>query len=151
MRENCFIDTSVILKVIIENKVELLEKLSEYTLHTSTNVLEEAGFKIIITSVLEELKAERLSFFKIKDEFERGIGEKIIAGRLHILNFLKSRFIVLPIDEVVFDISKEIVEKFKLLPNDALIAATCKHHGINKIASFDEDFKRVDFLEVLEV
>ncbi|WP_230972195.1 PIN domain-containing protein [Archaeoglobus neptunius] len=43
-----------------------------------------------------------------------------------------------------------IIEKYKLLPNDALIAATCKHYGIKKIATFDEDFKRVDFLEVIE-
>ncbi|MEM4748175.1 MAG: PIN domain-containing protein [Archaeoglobaceae archaeon] len=31
------------------------------------------------------------------------------------------------------------------------MAATCKHYGIRKIATFDEDFKRVDFLEVLEL
>jgi hypothetical protein len=36
-------------------------------------------------------------------------------------------------------------------PNDALIAATCKHYGIRKIATFDEDFKRVDFLEIVRV
>ena len=41
-----------------------------------------------------------------------------------------------------------MMTKYKLLPNDALIAATCKHHGIKKIATFDPDFKRVDFLEV---
>ncbi|MEM0266718.1 MAG: PIN domain-containing protein [Archaeoglobaceae archaeon] len=44
-----------------------------------------------------------------------------------------------------------ILEEYRLLPNDALIAATCKHYGIKKIATFDEDFKRVDFLEVLEL
>jgi len=44
----------------------------------------------------------------------------------------------------------EIMSKFKLLPNDALIAATCRHYGIRKIATFDEDFRRVDFLEVVE-
>ena len=26
-------------------------------------------------------------------------------------------------------------------PNDALIAATCKHYGIKNIATFDSDFK----------
>lgn len=38
--------------------------------------------------------------------------------------------------------------KFHLLPNDALIAATCKFYGIKRIATFDKDFERVDFLEV---
>ncbi len=151
MRENCFIDTSVILKIIIENKVELLEGLSKYTLHTSTNVLEETSFKIIITSVLEEMNVERANFFKVKEKFEEGVGGKVIIGRLHILNFLKSRFIVLPVGDAIFDISKEIMKKYRLLPNDALIAATCKHYGIKKIATFDDDFKRVDFLEVVEI
>jgi len=41
------------------------------------------------------------------------------------------------------------MEKFRLLPNDALIAATC-HYGIRKIATFDEDFKRVDFIGVVK-
>jgi len=40
------------------------------------------------------------------------------------------------------------MKKYKLLPNDALIAATCKHRRINKIATFDSDFERVDFLEI---
>ncbi len=43
----------------------------------------------------------------------------------------------------------EIMNKYRLLPNDALIAAACKFYGIKKIATFDEDFKRVDFLEVV--
>ncbi|RLI81692.1 ribonuclease VapC, partial [Archaeoglobales archaeon] len=38
-----------------------------------------------------------------------------------------------------------------LLPNDSLIAATCKHYGIKKIATFDDDFKRVDFLEIVKM
>ncbi len=44
----------------------------------------------------------------------------------------------------------EIMCEYKLLPNDALIVATCRHYGIKKIATFDEDFKRVDFLEVIK-
>jgi len=44
----------------------------------------------------------------------------------------------------------EFVTNYKLLPNDALIAATCKHYGIKKIATFDEDFERVDFLEMVK-
>ena len=54
-------------------------------------------------------------------------------------------------DVVDFEIWIEILENYNLLPNDALIAATCKHHGIKKIATFDEDFKRVDFLEVVKI
>jgi predicted nucleic acid-binding protein len=51
----------------------------------------------------------------------------------------------------ILRLSKRISFEIKLLPNDALIAAACKHHGIRKIATFDPDFKRVDFLEVIEL
>ena len=43
----------------------------------------------------------------------------------------------------------EIMKNYKLLPNDALITLTCKHYGINVIATFDEDFKRVPCLKVV--
>jgi len=151
MREKCFIDTTIVLNVILEGKVNLLEKLSKYVLYTSVNVLEEAGFKIIISSVLEELGLDGANFYKIKDAFEKGCGEEVILNRLHTLNFLRSNLIVLSLEDTIFDASKKIIEKYRLLPNDALIAATCKHYGIKKIATFDEDFKRVEFLEVVEV
>jgi predicted nucleic acid-binding protein len=44
------------------------------------------------------------------------------------------------------DILKESVSisfSYGLLPNDALIVATCKHYGIRKIATFDEDFRLI--------
>lgn len=39
--------------------------------------------------------------------------------------------------------------EYKLLPGDAIIALTCKHHGIDTILTFDEDFKRVPWLKVV--
>ena len=44
---------------------------------------------------------------------------------------------------------RSVAEEYRLLPNDALIAATCKQYGITKIATFDADFERIDFLEVI--
>lgn len=48
-------------------------------------------------------------------------------------------------------LAKEVLHNYGLLPNDSLIAATCKHYGIKKIATFDEVFERVDFLEVMKL
>ena len=39
--------------------------------------------------------------------------------------------------------------QYKLLPNDAQIAITCKYNNIKKIATFDEDFKQIPWLEVI--
>lgn len=44
---------------------------------------------------------------------------------------------------------KEVIMKYKLLPTDAQIAITCRHNGITKIATLDEDFRRVPWLEMI--
>jgi len=43
----------------------------------------------------------------------------------------------------------EVLIGFKLLPSDAIIALTCKYHGIDTILTFDEDFKRIPWLKVI--
>ncbi|OWJ55788.1 hypothetical protein Pdsh_01400 [Pyrodictium delaneyi] len=43
----------------------------------------------------------------------------------------------------------EYMTSYRLLPNDALIAATCRSHGIEAIATFDEDFKQIPWLKVI--
>jgi len=144
------IKTLRILKVILEGELEGLRKLSTYALYVPVNVLEEASFKIIVSSVLDELNTDKYNFYRMKAEFEKGRGKKLIVDRLHLLNSIKDKLVILELNEEIFDVSKEVIEKYRLLPNDALIAATCKHCGITKIATFDEDFKRVDFLEVIE-
>ncbi|MFW6194860.1 MAG: PIN domain-containing protein [Halobacteriota archaeon] len=115
---------------------------------TSINVLEEAEFKIVVGSVLEDLELEKANFYKVKSEFEKGTGERVIKDRLHVLNYLKDKLLILTLEEAIFDVSKDIIGKYKLLSNDALIAATCQHYTIKKIATFDSDFDRVDFLEI---
>ena len=43
----------------------------------------------------------------------------------------------------------DVIYRYRLLPNDASIALTCKIEGIGKIATFDSDFERVDFVEIM--
>jgi len=62
---------------------------------------------------------------------------------------LLGRYRTLDLGEAVTREAEGLITKYGLLPNDALIAATCKHHGIKKTATFDADFERVDFLEVV--
>ncbi|MDW7990496.1 MAG: PIN domain-containing protein, partial [Archaeoglobaceae archaeon] len=50
-----------------------------------------------------------------------------------VVKELLEMFFVLPINFGTNII--EIIERYKLLPNDALIAATCKHYGIRRIAT----------------
>ncbi|NOY11937.1 MAG: PIN domain-containing protein [Archaeoglobi archaeon] len=76
--------------------------------------------------------------------------------RSSLLDFQKVRSFIdlahsLPLTEEIEDLASEFIFHYGLLPNDALIAATCKHYGINKIATFDDDFKRLDFLEIVDI
>ena len=43
----------------------------------------------------------------------------------------------------------DLIESYGLLPNDALIAAAALRHGIDAVATFDEGFKRVQWLRVI--
>ncbi|BES82774.1 hypothetical protein PABY_23410 [Pyrodictium abyssi] len=40
------------------------------------------------------------------------------------------------------------MERYRLLPSDAVIAPTCRHYGIDAIITFGDDFKRVPWLRV---
>ncbi|WP_054840239.1 PIN domain-containing protein [Thermococcus sp. JCM 11816] len=52
-------------------------------------------------------------------------------------------------EEDDFEILKDISREYGLLPNDAIIVATCVKHGITKIATFDSDFDNVPFLKIV--
>ena len=77
------------------------------------------------------ISKEANEFFNILESFLSDYGIEIISSPNDLKELLR------------------IIRKYRLLPNDALITATCKHHGIRKIATFDSDFDRVDFLEVI--
>ncbi len=44
-------------------------------------------------------------------------------------------FIELPSDKGITRSAEDVIARYGLLPNDALIAATCKHHGIRKLGA----------------
>ena len=151
MKEKLAIDSSVLIKVLLENKKEILLSLvTDYELFAPSNVLEETAYKIISLTISDIIGSK--NFYKIKEAWESGLGEEEIKKRIAVLDDLTDKIItILYIGKEILKISKKVCFDNKLLPNDALIAATCKHHGITKIATFDSDFKRVDFLEVIEL
>jgi len=51
----------------------------------------------------------------------------------------------LVINKEVYFLSSEIMDRYKLLSNDVLVSVVCEYYGISKLATFDKDFKRVDF------
>ena len=144
-----FIDTNVFLNYLYEtplsDKAEKIFGMRELCI--SGIVINETLFVIARTKAFNKLDIKNIRDFRkyiSKNGYsfcERDFKE--------FYNLLDSLGIEIFQDQLDKDDFVLLMKKHKLLPNDALIAATCKHHGINKIATFDSDFERVDFLEII--
>jgi hypothetical protein len=127
-----FLDTNFLISLIVDTEFterakQIVKKYIDEDLVVSVTVVEETLF------ILKKLTR------RSNEEIVREV-EKVFNGlEIYVLEHQ-------PYAEFL-----NVFRRHKLLPNDALIAATCKHHGIKKIATFDEDFRRVDFLEVIEL
>lgn len=51
-----------------------------------------------------------------------------------------SLFTYLPDSPALLPLTIQFMSNYNLLPNDALILAACKYHGVPALASFDPDF-----------
>jgi predicted nucleic acid-binding protein len=146
-----FIDTNVFYNAFFETRFSHAARGffdKNHRLVTSSTVIHE----LILVSV-RDLCEERYgtknhtSFKRFIVDNGYGTFEKEIDA---IFRFIDARRISLvPVND---DLSqwREIMLKYRLLPYDALIASTCLCNKILKIATFDRDFRRVDFLEVVE-
>lgn len=56
--------------------------------------------------------------------------------------------IIIGVSSAIFKEAVEIAKSSKLLPHDATHATVAKEMNIRNIATNDEDFERVDFLQV---
>ena len=127
-----FIDSSLLVEYIKETKIELLEKLIMSDYQCFTNAIVYSEFMFFYLAVIGGK-----SPLSIKES--KMIGETIKKYN-PIELFLN--FDILPVDNEIIKLSYEIMSKYNLLPNDALILATVRINKINNLASFDEkDFK----------
>ena len=146
-----FIDTNVFYNFMFETEltskaVKILE--IDDRLVTSFTVVNENLY------ILARKLAEREFCVKSSKKFREFISENGYEPFRKEMEMLFTMLEDLSVEILTDhqDVSEiwEIMCEYKLLPNDALIVATCRHYGIKKIATFDEDFKRVDFLEVIK-
>ncbi len=77
---------------------------------------------------------------------EKGYAKEVLDT---IDSFLKDLDVKVINDYFEYNEYLRILQEYKLLPNDAQIALTCKHYAIGTIITFDEDFKRVPWLRVI--
>lgn len=138
-----FPDTSFIIPLIIES--DTTEKARNFyssvpdTCAASMSVYEEVffvGLRLIaedefgISSTAQLKKHIRSEGYGFADEFIRNLHE-VFTG-----------LVIVPDSTNLIQI-EEIARTNTLLPNDALIVATCREHAIPKIATFDRDFSTI--------
>ncbi len=70
---------------------------------------------------------------KKKPELVRAIQKEPVYELLSLFRFLET-------NEFVFSLSKRLIEKYGLLPNDAIIGATAIFYNLDGIITLDEDF-----------
>lgn len=145
-----FLDTSFIVSLLIETeKTKNARKFfneNEDTFVTCVSVYEETFFVGI--KLIAEDRLKIASSYSLRDYIKKN-------GYDFADTFFNYMHEIFDIVEVVCDINdikliENVATTCRLMPNDALIAATCKYYGIMKLATFDDDFNRVDFLEVVK-
>ncbi len=145
-----FVDTNVLYSVLVKTKFSKSARdiiLMPSNLATSATVLSELVF-----ISLRKLCKERYGTNNYS-EFRRAIvhnGYNPFKEDLDLIfRLIEERdILVLPINDNLNDWSNAMI-RYNLMPNDAMIASTCLKHEISKIATFDSDFLRVDWLSVI--
>ncbi len=147
-----FVDTNVIYNIIFETRftdraLRFLETCQEPV--TSATVIHELIY-VSIRDLCEERYGTKNNSSYRKIIATKGYApfQKDIDGLFQFVE--NSSISLIPVNNDLED-WKEILLKYKLLPYDALIASTCMSNGITKIATFDRDFNRVDFLKIVDM
>ena len=144
-KERIFLDSSIIIGLFSgdDDAEKILGGIINQSLCINEVVFSEVVYKSVVLKFLEN--EEKYSLKKLKRKIDSYI---YLYGELsEFTDEFEIDFLI--ITKEVVEIASSLASKYNLLPNDALIAATCKHHGINKIATFDPDFDRVEFLAVV--
>ena len=146
-----FLDTSFIISLLIETeKTEDVRKYfdeASVPFVTSVSVYEETYFVGI--KMIAEDRLNIGSSYSLRDYIKK-------SGYDFADTFLKNMHEVFESIEIVHDtkdikLIENVARTCRLMPNDAVIAATCKFYDIKNLATFDADFKRVDYLEIVKI
>ena len=145
-----FLDTYVIVYYLhgVEPYAATIEPyLQSEELVTSLRVIDEALFTLVRMKAWRDLGVKRIEDLR---KYIESRGYRDFEDVINSLNkFIEKLSVEVLGDEGSYEELVEVATKYNLMPSDALIAITYRNHGINTIATFDEDFKRVPWLRVI--
>ena len=125
-----FVDTDVIIEHLGGN-IDLLTLREKFDVLYSNSIV----FSEALMVYLKALTGERPYTLKHNPNIIRDLREEL----LDFSGFF-GLFIDLEINRAVETLAVEYMIKYGLLPNDALILATCKFYDVKYLISFDSDF-----------
>jgi uncharacterized protein len=132
MTSKVMIDASVLVEYAKKNKTKLLNSLLEndsVKCYINETVASEFLFQFIKFNT-SKAPATVKSAKKIKEVFDNNSNYLLI-----------NLFEFLPTDIQLLNLVPNFMQQYNLLPNDAIILATCKIHNIKQLASHDKDFE----------
>jgi len=145
-----FLDTNVIVYYLhgVEPYATTVEPyLQSEELVTSLRVIDEALFTLVRMKAWRDLGVKRIEDLR---KYIESRGYRDFEDVINSLNkFIEKLSVEVLGDEGSYEELVEVATKYNLMPSDALIAITYRNQGINTIATFDEDFKRVPWLKVI--
>ncbi len=145
-----FLDTNILYNVLFRTQlttkaIDLLVDNEDRRFYTSITVVNELLYISTVRHYKERNSVKGpLSLRKVVTR--EGYPESIISG---IRSLLEDLEITLLTENVSHSEMLETVRELKLLPSDAVIALTCKRHGVDTIMTFDRDFERVPWLKLI--
>lgn len=131
MTNNVMLDSSILVEYSKNNKTKLLiELISDINTECFINetVISEYLYHFLALNGGRSPRATQ-SAGEIHTVFESSFDHSFIG-----------RFSFLRNDETLFSLVPKLMKQYNLLPNDAIILATCKINNIAALATHDKDF-----------
>lgn len=132
MSSSIFVDSSILIEYTKNSRPELFEALLEderFDLCFGSPVISEYLFHFLAI-------AGNKSPLSVKTSGQIGA----LLAKANPLDIFRP-LIFLPDAATLLPDSVRLMQQYNLLPNDAMIMALCKMHGIGGLASYDPDFE----------
>ena len=140
-----FVDSSIILAFLAVQDERAYKIIEEVENHIATGYINAIIVDEVIHGYLRlttRLSSKRIRRLLAKKD------KRLIELIKNDIEPVLELFITLPItiepQEVI-----DVIKEYGLMPADSIIALTCKHQGVNTIATLDSDFERIPWLKII--